>query len=370
MRRISILMLVFFACFVLAVWPQAQAQRTFTFTNFKAPGAGIAKGQGTFALDINKTGTIIGYYLDGQNLNHGFVRTPDGTITTFDAPGAGTARWQGTFLLSISSTGAITGYYADTNSVYHGFVLSADGTFTEFDVSGAGTGMWQGTWPQNINTKGMITGSYTDAGNANHGFARTPDGTIQSFDPAGAGTGAGQGTVVAGVDALNNAGTTTGWYIDTNDVEHAFVRTALGVITTFNDPGAGTGAGDGSSGGTINSQGMVAGNYCYSSNQWFPFLIAPDGTITDFSVPAEMSGGAPAMDIGPSGTILGYYFDASGAAHGYMRFTWGNFVLFDDPQAGTASGQGTFPMTFKGGNTITGYYVGPNNVVHGFVYSR
>jgi len=53
---------------------------------------------------------------------HGFVRTPHGSITTFDAPGTGTGSGQGTFPDGINDAGAITGYYIDNNDVLHGFL--------------------------------------------------------------------------------------------------------------------------------------------------------------------------------------------------------------------------------------------------------
>jgi hypothetical protein len=51
-------------------------------------------------------------------------------IITFEAPGAGTAQYQGTGCFAytdcsvlINNFGAITGYYLDANNVSHGFVL-------------------------------------------------------------------------------------------------------------------------------------------------------------------------------------------------------------------------------------------------------
>ena len=39
-------------------------------------------------------------------MNHGFLRTPEGSITTFDAPGAGTGPFQGTIAFGMNSAGA------------------------------------------------------------------------------------------------------------------------------------------------------------------------------------------------------------------------------------------------------------------------
>jgi hypothetical protein len=67
-----------------------------TITTFDAPGAGTGPGQGTYALDIQPSGTTIGFIRDANEVRHGFVRSHDGRFTVFDAPGAGTAAGQGT----------------------------------------------------------------------------------------------------------------------------------------------------------------------------------------------------------------------------------------------------------------------------------
>jgi hypothetical protein len=148
-----------------------------TFTTFDPPGAGTVpfQGQGTQPASINSVGAITGTYIDASNVNHGFLRNPNGTFATFkDARGAGTGPGQGTIASSINSVGAITGQYFDANYVSHGFVTPDGKTFTTFDARGAGTGPGQGTQPASINDLGAITGFYVDANYVNHGFLRTP----------------------------------------------------------------------------------------------------------------------------------------------------------------------------------------------------
>jgi hypothetical protein len=53
-----------------------------TFISFDVPGS-----TGTFPLDINADGDIVGRYGSGGR-THGFVRTADGAFTTIDYPGA------------------------------------------------------------------------------------------------------------------------------------------------------------------------------------------------------------------------------------------------------------------------------------------
>src|SRR5262245_26453013 len=72
--------------------------------------------------------------------------------------------------------------------------FSEEPTVITFGAPGAGTGPGQGTQPFAINPAGAITGFYFDTGDAIHGFLRTPDGTIGTIDVPGAGTGLGQGT--------------------------------------------------------------------------------------------------------------------------------------------------------------------------------
>ena len=95
-----------------------------TSTTFDAPGAGTGPFQGTQPLTINPQGAIAGWYTDASNVNHSFVRAANGAITTFDAPGAGTGPFQGTqaFSGAINPVGAVAGSYIDSNNANHGFL--------------------------------------------------------------------------------------------------------------------------------------------------------------------------------------------------------------------------------------------------------
>jgi len=68
---------------------------------------------------------------------------------------------------------------------------------------------------------GITAGNYIDAGGAIHAFLRDLNGTITSFDAMGAGTAPGQGITPL---CINSAGSITGLYIDSNGVNHGFVR--------------------------------------------------------------------------------------------------------------------------------------------------
>jgi uncharacterized membrane protein len=207
-------------------------ERKTAIITFDVPGA-----QGTFAYAISPQGAITGDYVDSGGVSHGFVRARDGTFITFDAPGAGTAPGQGTDAFSINPAGTITGYYNDANLLAHGFVRARNGAITAFDAPGASQ-----TFASNINPSGAIAGDYLDASNVYHGFVRAPNGAITTFDAPDAGTGFLQGTLTTTATGLNPAGAVTGYYLDASNVYHGFVRAPNGAITTFEAPGASTGA--------------------------------------------------------------------------------------------------------------------------------
>ncbi len=168
-------------------------------TVFEAPEA-----RSTFVSDISNAGLIVGYYIDAKRMHHGFLRNPNRAFTTLDAPGAGAEMGpavighpelrsgQGTLATGVNDAGVITGYFIDAQNLRHGFIWDKLGGFTTFDVENSG-----GTEPQSISDSGKITGTYhknpADArrhfygAGDEHGFLRDSDGTITTFDSPGSG---------------------------------------------------------------------------------------------------------------------------------------------------------------------------------------
>jgi hypothetical protein len=299
------------------------------------------------------------------------------TIITFDAPGAGTGANQGTQSIGINSAGAVTGFYADSNNVVHGFVRAPNGNFTTFEAPGAGsenvTGfqctesgcLGQGTYAIEINSGGAVTGFYADSEDVLHGFLRTPDGKFTTFDAPGAGTGVGHGTSPAGI---NDNGVIAGYYEHANRTYHGFVRAPDGTITGFDAPDAGTGAGQGTSpawNGSINAAGAISGNYTDKNGLGHSFVRAPDGAITEFEAPGAATGndlpGTEAYAINAAGAAAGAYWDASFVSHGYVRTLNGGFINFDAP------GEGSSASDVNSLGVITGGYTDENGVTHGLV---
>ncbi len=254
-----------------------------------------------------------------------------GPIITFDAPSAGTGKpvngvLQGTFPTNINGFGVAIGYFVDANIVPHGFVRYPFGQMTTIDAPGAGMvpGANQGTVAFSINIEGTIAGQYQDTNFVFHCFLRYPDGHIITFDPPGAGTGPNQGSEAV---AINLEGTVAGITIDNHNVLHGFIRSALGTFTSFDAP-----------------------NASMMPNAGPPVL---QGTF----VTLESS-------LNVQGEIIGWYFDAKSAAHGYLRKSNGTFIEFDPPNSAN-----TNPGAINSEGLIVGGAYDSGGVLHGFVRS-
>jgi hypothetical protein len=176
-----------------------------------------------------------------------------------------------------------------------------------------------------INSSGEIAG-YFGSGNAgfpNKGYTTVPPSYNTSFTnenfPASAQTQ---------VTGINDAGTTVGFWSDTNlgggDNNFGFVDQG-GVFTGVNNPNTGAGP------PTINQ-----------------LLGVNNGNLA-----------------------VGFYVDGNGVTHGYTYGIVGGIFSADinDPNAGAGSGQGTTAAAINNAGEIAGFYVDSSGVFHGFVDS-
>jgi hypothetical protein len=208
---------------------------------------------------------------------------------------------------------------------------------------------------------------------------------IIPINPSGAGTAAGLGTQAPGI---NTAGAVTGFYSDSRDVVHGFLRAPDGTITTFEAPGAGresvTGflgttisgvyGGQGTYAISINAAGAITGFYADRKNVVHGFLRTPDGKFTTLDAPRLYAGtgagqGTFPANINPAGVIAGNTVDEGGVMHGFVLAD-GKFTIFNATGAGDQSGQGTSPewaSCINPAGAITGLYIDEGNVMHGFV---
>jgi hypothetical protein len=329
---------------------------------------------------INDWGAITGYYLDASNVFHGYVRTPEGKFTSFEAPGSDTnaGDFNGTLPNGINDAGAITGVYYDASNEGHGFLRSPEGKFTTFDVTGGSIGT---TTPIALNLESAIVGFYLDQAGVFEGFLRHPDGKFETWiGPGACNASPSTGCFGTGAFSINFIGTIAGGFEDNsgNFVGHALLRSPQGKFKAFEAPGAGTGSyeGTGCPGCSVplNQFGAIAGYYFDANDVVHSYLRSPDGKITTFDA---LGGGSEgfgcyadcSISLNDWGVITGYYLDADNVFHGYVRTPEGKFTSFEAPGADTNAGDfnGTFPVSINDAGAISGYYIDAYGVSHGFL---
>jgi hypothetical protein len=130
----------------------------------------FAAGTGnTQATSINNKNEVAGFYVDKNNVTHGFeVGNYDDSykakLTTIDFPGA-----TSTQVLGINNYGQLSGVYVDGHNQMHGFV-DTNGHFQSIDAPG-GIGT---TTINGINDKGQVVGFFVDGAGNTEGFEASP----------------------------------------------------------------------------------------------------------------------------------------------------------------------------------------------------
>jgi len=131
-------------------------------------------------------------------------------------------------------------------------------------------------------------------------------------------------------------------------------------FTTFDAPGAGTGAYEGTFGGGINTAGVIAGYYIDGGIALHGFVRAANGKITTFSVKkAGAYQGTFGITINTAGAIAGEYLDANNVFHGFVRAANGTITTFNVKKAGTGTYQGTVGGAINTAGVIAGRWFGP-----------
>jgi len=288
-------------------------EKNGTLVAFDVPGA----VNGTYPSGINDSGAITGGYLDNLFLEHGFVLAVNGALSTFDAPGS----VNGTFGVAINPAGSITGAYSDANFALHGFLRDKKGGLVTFDAPGATV---FGTLPDSITPNGSILGIYTNF--FFFGFQRAASGAISTITGPG-GLGGQLDPLNAGPPiSINPKGTIAGTYFQPiagnpfGGNYQVFVLSAGGTYVTFvaaNYPpcciwSAPSG---------ISPNGTIVGSFNDGFDINHGFLRTSHGNLTTFDVPGAGTGnfqGTLPVGITPGGTIAGWYVDPTGLAHGFL----------------------------------------------------
>jgi len=306
MKRPSVRLNVIIVCLstVAAVLasPSSRAPAA-TLISFDVPGS-----TGTFPLDINADGDIVGRYGSGGR-THGFVRTADGDFTTIDYPGA-----LFTVAGGINSEGVVAGWYAMVAvpgplTERHGFVLR-DGVFTPVDPPGSVF-----TNPLGINPEGDVVGRFCIA---------LPCGRSGSGNYFGFLWRDGEVVIIAAPNAretnawkISPDADIVGGYRETGGPNRLFLLQA-DQFTLFDLPGALPIAQEN---GGINARGDIVGTYCDAApceltSPGTHGLLLRHGELTTIDFPGATA--TNANGINASGDITGNYRDAAGANHGYL----------------------------------------------------
>jgi probable HAF family extracellular repeat protein len=173
------------------------------------------------------------------------------------------------------------------------------------------------TFVQSINDEGVAVGTYID-GTGDHGFIRRPNGAFTTIDIDG-----GTGTIGYGI---NNSGDVVGWF-NTIDDQHGFLRRPDGSIQTIDfEPFQGF---DGTYAAAINNFGEIVGGYGPTYDIGF---MLRNGRYT--SQPNPPNSSVPPLTfpqgINDLGVTSGYYVGPDNVQHGYvLRGT--SYTIVDFP---------------------------------------
>jgi probable HAF family extracellular repeat protein len=353
-----------------------------TWVFMDAPGA----VNGTFARSINNEQEVVGYYVDGNGITHGFLFYQQ-KFTTIDVPGA-----SDTYLYSINDAGQIVGAYVDSSGNTHGFIYGDGSTFTALPA----------TYALGINSNGQIVGYFIDSNGRMNGFLYSggkftllndPTHIGGSLTPIAAETspqginGSGQ---VVGYELVSEGGGTEYFtdnngqfsrgydtngnasYLEGNNSQNISVgyflsnSTANGFIiqnntqTTIDYPNAsatwayGVNNQDqavGSWSGTDPNSGATSHGFFYNNGVW-SYFDDPNGVV-----------GTVARGINDSDVIVGYYTDANWVTHGFeLNKTAGIYTTVDVPGAAD-----TYLYGINDAGEVVGAYVDAKGNTHGFL---
>ena len=205
------------------------------YLTFNYPGATY-----TIALGINDANTVVGTFANNDNQAHGFFLT-NGKFTQYDVTGS-----SGTAIQGINKAGDFAGTVG-SNGDYQGFV-SIGGTVTTFQAKGRPTDAYS------INASDTIVGFFVNAqATGVDGFLRDAAGNVTQIDYPG--------SIQTACTGINDAGAITGFYTDSNGVDHGFVL-VNGKYRTLRAPYV----------ASINNHYAIVGSFTAKSGTTYGFL--------------------------------------------------------------------------------------------------
>jgi probable HAF family extracellular repeat protein len=302
---------------------------------------------GTFATGINASGQVVGSYNDAGGTAHGFLLS-GGTYTTFNDPDANGGD---TLADGINNLGQIVGTFI--NFPVQELAYIKIGNSYPFIVYPLNVNFV--TEAHGINSLGEVVGEYTDNAGAIHGFVYLRDlGVFATFAPNDASF---PNTVLNGI---NENGTLMVGQHGGRGVPEGFLWNGV-FFTPLRDPFAGN---NGTNAKGVNDSGQVVGYYFDASNRAHGFLYS-NGNYTTIDVGAR---GTFLNGINDAGQIVGTYIDITGHDHGFV----GSFQPNPTPSGGT-----TAAMVLRGANSsaaVAGQYeiydIGNNAILAAYLLGQ
>src|SRR5437016_2124647 len=201
-----------------------------------------------------------------------------------------------------------------------------------------------------VNNHGQIVGRFQDAAGIIHGYLRQPEGSFATIDPPG--------SILTVANDINDDGIIVGIWQASGGAFHAFTRSSAGSYTTADFPGAVDSEFTG-----INSQGITVGDYDLGDVTTSNAFTDTRGMFTSFEDPAATSMQTAAISINAGNFISGFFDDAVGNEHSFIRSPNAQFQNFDFPVADFTD---AYQMNDLG--QVVGQYA-TNFPNHGFILS-
>jgi hypothetical protein len=264
------------------------------------------------AVAINLSGYVVGNACFQTPTCSGsfeppFLLSPNGTYSVLNFP-LSSSSLETLTVTGINPLGDIVGFYLDENYGQHGFLLRGNGAFTNIDAPGASPLPFLGTTANGINAWGDIVGQYFDSAGVSHDFLLRNGAFINFIVPISGSTG----NTPNGINALDEI---VGSYIDSSGSSHGFLL-SKSAVKTIDFPGAASSDANG-----INLQGDIVGSYTvpvnnnpYAGSYSYGFLLRR-GTFTTINPPGPipfLGTQAAAYGINDLGAIVGGYYKATG----------------------------------------------------------
>jgi hypothetical protein len=172
-------------------------------------------------LGVNDNDIAVGFYTDGQNVNHGYeydIRT--GTYTTVTDPGDPATSLTAA---AINDRDDVAGVYTNpANGNTDGFLLTRGGQFIDLAAPGASSTMALG-----VNNFDEVVGVFVPSSDANalEGFTWTPQ---HGFSVVNDPKGVNDGNLTTTINGVNDFGQLVGFYVDANGNTDGFLATPRG----------------------------------------------------------------------------------------------------------------------------------------------